>query len=612
MDATTYDPTREKYHSDYTGGGRATGLFASSSSPSSPSQGSFFRRHKRAVLTGSILLTICAAAALTGLLVAKPWNKNTQTHGSSNNSNKPTTTPSTNPTTNPAQNEPPPKFSKDPTKPTALEFDANVRCNAHTPPLSEPFLYGQQPIRGVNLGGWLVLEPFITPSLFEPYVDQGVEDEYTLTKLLGRDKAQDLLRRHYSTWVTEDTFKRIRDLGLNHVRIPIGFWALGNLAEDEPYVPDLSLDYLLQGLKWAAKYGLRVMVEIHAAPGSQNGWNHSGHAGKIHWVDGTLLGTKNGQRTIEYMTQLVRLVNGSGFEHVVPMFGILNEPAIFMLERNDVDQWYKQAFAALRNVTGGAGHGPWAVIHDGFLGLSEWEGFMPGADRLALDVHQYLIFDYHLIRLPRAEQVRFPCYAWGQHMRRSNEAFGPTLVGEFSSATNDCAKWLNGIGSGTRWEGTYANEDDAEDVDETVVGGGGAAADEAHQKKKEVQPQPAQQGRLQQGQEQQQSPSLPPLQLTADDKAGVISINKKQKREVRAVPRDAACQPQKNGGPQSDYCSCAKQNDANSFTPEYRKFLSDFTQAQMDAFERGIGWFYWNFKTEANALWSYFDGVDHG
>jgi glucan 1,3-beta-glucosidase len=93
--------------------------------------------------------------------------------------------------------------------------------------------------------------------------------------LLGPEKAKTLLQQHYSSWVTEDTFKRIRDLGLNHIRIPIGFWALGNLEPDEPYVPDLSLDYLLQGLKWAAKYGLRLMVELHAAPGPQNGWNHS-------------------------------------------------------------------------------------------------------------------------------------------------------------------------------------------------------------------------------------------------------------------------------------------------------------------------------------------------
>ncbi|KAF9544753.1 hypothetical protein BGW38_009716 [Lunasporangiospora selenospora] len=41
-------------------------------------------------------------------------------------------------------------------------------------------------------------------------------------------------------------------------------------------------------------------------------------------------------------------------------------------------------------------------------------------------------------------------------------------------------------------------------------------------------------------------------------------------------------------------------------------FLTNYFKAQVEAFERGIGWFYWNFKTESNPLWSYFDGVDNG
>ncbi|KAF9963335.1 exo-1,3-beta-glucanase [Modicella reniformis] len=52
--------------------------------------------------------------------------------------------------------------------------------------------------------------------------------------LLGPEEAKAILQKHYSSWVTEETFKQIRDLGLNHVRIPLGFWALGNLEPDEP------------------------------------------------------------------------------------------------------------------------------------------------------------------------------------------------------------------------------------------------------------------------------------------------------------------------------------------------------------------------------------------
>lgn len=39
----------------------------------------------------------------------------------------------------------------------------NLNANAANP----PFNYGTDKVRGVNLGGWLVAEPWITPSLFD-------------------------------------------------------------------------------------------------------------------------------------------------------------------------------------------------------------------------------------------------------------------------------------------------------------------------------------------------------------------------------------------------------------------------------------------------------------
>jgi glucan 1,3-beta-glucosidase len=47
---------------------------------------------------------------------------------------------------------------------------------------------------------------------------------------------------------------------------------------------------------------------------------------------------------------------------------------------------YLEAHNIIRNITGvGEGKGPLISIHDGFIGLSEWAGFLEGADRLGLD-----------------------------------------------------------------------------------------------------------------------------------------------------------------------------------------------------------------------------------
>lgn len=67
--------------------------------------------------------------------------------------------------------------------------------------------------------------------------------------------------------------RRVVDFGrcirLNHVRVPIGYWAW-EVGPGEPYIQG-QLPYLRQAVNWAADYGLKVVIDLHGAPGSQNG-----------------------------------------------------------------------------------------------------------------------------------------------------------------------------------------------------------------------------------------------------------------------------------------------------------------------------------------------------
>jgi len=56
----------------------------------------------------------------------------------------------------------------------------------------------------VNLGGWFVLEPFISPELFQRYADAGAIDEWTISTLMAADTANGglaQLERHYDTFI---------------------------------------------------------------------------------------------------------------------------------------------------------------------------------------------------------------------------------------------------------------------------------------------------------------------------------------------------------------------------------------------------------------------------
>ena len=57
---------------------------------------------------------------------------------------------------------------------------------------------------------------------------------------------------------------------LNHVRIPIGYWAY-EVASGEPYIQG-QYEYLLKAIGWAGKHGLKVIIDLHGVPGSQNGY----------------------------------------------------------------------------------------------------------------------------------------------------------------------------------------------------------------------------------------------------------------------------------------------------------------------------------------------------
>jgi glucan 1,3-beta-glucosidase len=280
-------------------------------------------------------------------------------------------------------------------------FDDSARSNPYSPPLNQPFSYNDKHrIRGINIGGWLVLEPYITPKMFEQKVgshESLILDEWTLCERLGPDEAKRQLKEHYETFITEADFKKIAEMGFNHVRIPTGHWAL-QVFPGEPFVPHVSWQYLLRGIQWARKYGLRVMVELHTAPGSQNGWNHSGRAGTVGFLNGTD-GDLNAERTTQLVTELVRFFNKPEWAHVVPVFGVLNEPATMNIPEEKVQQWYQTSYDAIRKALG-QGKGPFLTFHDGFIPLHRWRGFFGKTfERVVLGKPTYVFFSLVFVSL---------------------------------------------------------------------------------------------------------------------------------------------------------------------------------------------------------------------
>jgi glucan 1,3-beta-glucosidase len=126
-------------------------------------------------------------------------------------------------------------------------------------------------IKGVNLGGWLVFEKWITPSLFE---GTDALDEFHLHK----EQSEKKIEEHYQNFITEKDFEFLSNHGINSVRIPIGHWLFG----DFPPFPK-TIEYLDEAFQHAEKYNIKILIDLHTAPGSQNGYDHSGVVGEVNW-----------------------------------------------------------------------------------------------------------------------------------------------------------------------------------------------------------------------------------------------------------------------------------------------------------------------------------------
>ena len=99
-------------------------------------------------------------------------------------------------------------------------------------------------------------------------------DEYTLSQALGRDEAATTLETHYINFLNRSSFEEMRDAGIDHIRISFPYWIIKNVNPNDPYVEKVGWRYLLRAIEWAREVGLRVNLCLHAAPGSQNGFNH--------------------------------------------------------------------------------------------------------------------------------------------------------------------------------------------------------------------------------------------------------------------------------------------------------------------------------------------------
>lgn len=211
-------------------------------------------------------------------------------------------------------------------------------------------------LKGINIGNWLVPEGYMfdfKKAKYPSAIYAGIE------RILGKQSSIRFWQQFRDQFVTQADIELIARLGFNTIRVPF-HWKLfaeeGKAAESGT----IGFELIDRVVAWSEAAGLRVVIDMHAAPGGQTGINHDDGPGYplMFYVPA------HQDLTIAIWKNIARRYHN---EPAVHGYDLLNEP---IAPYHDVatlnpklETFYRRGVAAIREVD------PNHVI---FLGGAQW------------------------------------------------------------------------------------------------------------------------------------------------------------------------------------------------------------------------------------------------
>lgn len=141
-------------------------------------------------------------------------------------------------------------------------------------------------LKGFNLGGWFVMESFMSP------MDAGgLSDTYgvmtTLNNRFGTAVQRSLMKTYQKAWIQAADLDNIRNAGFNAIRVPV--WWGQFFALDNPTTSGWradAFDELDALVANASARGLYVIIDMHGVIGGQNVQSTTGRADRnAYWTN---------------------------------------------------------------------------------------------------------------------------------------------------------------------------------------------------------------------------------------------------------------------------------------------------------------------------------------
>lgn len=117
-------------------------------------------------------------------------------------------------------------------------------CGSLLAGMANAWLPAADKIRGVNLGGLFIVEPWMMTDEWNAMGCGDKKSEFDCVLKLGQAGADAAFQAHWNRWITQADITQIKSLGLNTIRIPVGYWMLESLVDGSEHFPRGGFQYL--------------------------------------------------------------------------------------------------------------------------------------------------------------------------------------------------------------------------------------------------------------------------------------------------------------------------------------------------------------------------------
>ena len=348
----------------------------------------------------------------------------------------------------------------------------------------------KQFIRGVNIGGWLLAERFITPYLFalnscqlqgdwcfypnqisappassrkhkycdlyscKPHLIETLTEDITkdypadektlLSSFPNKALAKEYMSFHWDNFVTKDDVKFLSEVAnVEYVRVPLPHYVMNDILDDEPWIDGQWL-YFVRFVGWCRQYNINVWIDMHTTFGSQDGFEVTGEslpeASECqHWITSP----ENVKRSLDAIKDISQAIMDDNLRDVVTGFGILNSPFV-NCPQTQIEKYSNDAFKIVRDIMG---DNTAVYMTDSFNAANWNNGWWDDSNlhnNTYIDSHYYHVFNQNERALSPKQHIAYTCAklaketsscCYEDHPKNTKPSNGVSrIVGEWSAA----------------------------------------------------------------------------------------------------------------------------------------------------------------------------------